>query len=118
MISDSLVVWQTGAANRLVEKLPDGSTAVFDRLTKTVHSVNKTASAALEACREKRTVPQLAMAMQEILGAAVTDEMALAAISELERAGLLACSGSRSTEGGQSSRRSVLKAVGASAAAA
>src|SRR5271170_2750367 len=92
MIADSLQVWQIGAENRLVEKLPDGSTAVFDTLTKTVHSINKTAAAAFEACRDKVTVPQLAAAMQEILGSPVTQEMALAAIYELERAGLVACS--------------------------
>jgi hypothetical protein len=117
MISSKLEVWQI-AENRLIEKLPDGSTAVFDTLTKTVHSINKTAAAAFEACRERQTVPQLATAMGEILNAPVTEEMALAAILELERAGLVACSGLLSAEPAQASRRSVLKAVGTVAATA
>src|SRR5580700_990790 len=118
MTSDYLVVWQAGVENCVIEKLPDGSTAVFDTLTKTVHSINKTAAAAFEACRDKRTVPQVAAAMQETLNSTVTEEMAMAAISELERAGLVACSGPLSTKRGQASRRSVLKAVGTVAATA
>jgi len=116
MIPRTVEAWQIGSENRIVEKLPDGSTAVFDTLTKTVHSVNKTAAAAFEACREKRTVPQLATAMREILESPVTEEMALAAISELERAGLVACSGSKSPERGKASRRAMLKAMGTAAA--
>jgi hypothetical protein len=111
-------VWQIGSENRVVDKLPDGSTAVFDTLTKTVHSINKTAAAAFEACREKRNLPQLATAMREILESPVTEETALAAISQLERAGLVACSGARPPEPGKTSRRSVLKAVGSAAAMA
>jgi hypothetical protein len=118
MISSTLEVWQTGSENRVVRTLPDGSTAVFDTLTKTVHSINRTAAAAFEACREKRTVPQLAAAMREILKAPVSEDMALAAISQLERAGLVACSGSRPPEREKASRRSVLKAVGSAAAMA
>jgi hypothetical protein len=110
MISNGLEVWQVAPESRLVEKMPDGSTAVFDTLTKTVHSINTTAAAAFEACREKRTLPQVATAMREVLDCPVTEDMALAAISELERAGLVACSGS--------TRRSILKAVGTAAAAA
>jgi hypothetical protein len=96
--------------------LPDGSTAVFDTLSKTVHSINKTATAAFEACREKRTVPQLATAMRETLESPVTEEMALAAVYELERVGLVACSGPTPEERLQASRRSVLRAVGTAAA--
>ncbi len=56
--------------------------------------------------------------MRDILKSPVTEEMALAAICELERAGLVACSGPLSMENGQASRRSVLKAVGTAAATA
>ena len=116
MIPGHLEVWQIATENHIIEKLPDGSTAVFDTLTKTVHSINKTATAAFEACREKRTVPQLAAAMWETLGSPVTEEMALAAVYELERVGLVACSGSAHEERLQASRRSMLRAVGTAAA--
>jgi hypothetical protein len=117
MISGKLVVWQINE-NRLIEKLPDGSTAVFDTLTKTVHSINETAAAAFESCRDRRTVAQVATAMQEILKAPVTEEMALEAIAELQQAGLVACSEPLPIKQGQASRRSLLKAVGTVAATA
>jgi hypothetical protein len=87
MISGELEVWQI-RENRLTEKLPDGSTAVFDTQAKTVPSINETAAAAFQGCRDRR------------------------AAAELERAGLVACSGPLPGQKGQTSRRSMLKAVG------
>jgi hypothetical protein len=80
--------------------------------------MNQTAAAAFEACRERRTVPQLAAEMRETLNRPVTEEIALAAIDELERVGLVACSGMSSGERSQTSRRSVLRAVAGTAATA
>jgi len=117
MISGKVVVWQV-CENRLIEKLPDGSTAVFDTLTKTVHSINETAAAAFESCRDPRTVAQVATAMREILKTPVTEEMALEAIAELEQAGLVACSEPLPIKPGQASRRSLLKTLGTVAATA
>jgi len=118
MIPDNLEVWQVGSETRVVEKLPDGSTVVFDTLTKTVHSINQTAAAAFGACGDRQTVAQLATAMQEILELPVTEETALAAVYQLEGAGLVACSGSRPPERREASRRSMLRAVGSAAAIA
>ena len=118
MIPDRPEVWQIGSENHVVEKLPDGSTAVLEISTGTVHSINQTAAAAFEACYERRTVPQVAAAMREILQSPVTEEMAIEAIEELERAGLVACSESRSSGDRGASRRSLLKAVGTAAATA
>jgi len=113
---DNAEAWPIGAENRIVEKLPDGSTVVLDTVTKTVHSINQAAAAAFEACRERQTVARLATAMQEILQSPVTEEMALEAVWELQRAGLIACSGSRPPEVAETSRRSVLKTAAAVAA--
>ena len=116
MNRDELVVRRSGLGERLIiEALADGSTAVFDTVSQTVHSLNASAAAAFEACREEKTAPQLAHAMEATLGQPVTEDLALAAVSELERAGLVACSGSRRPEG--SSRRSALSFVAAAAAA-
>ena len=118
MVPDNADVWQIGTENWVVAKLPDGSTAVFDTSTKTVHSIHQTAAAAFEACRHRRTVSQLATAMQEILQSPVTEETALAAVYELQRAGLVACSAATPLEHEMASRRSVLQAMGTAAAAA
>jgi hypothetical protein len=105
-----LEVQQTGG-NRVVEKLPDGSTAVFDTATNTIHSLNAGAAAAFDACREKTAVAQLMRSMSQALGVPVSEEIALTAIAELERAGLVACSGAALGD----SRRSILKALGTAA---
>jgi hypothetical protein len=99
--------------NLLIEKLPDGSTAVFDTGSGTVHSLNSSAAAAFEACRESCTVAFVARAMSELLNAGVSEDVALAAISELEAAGLVVCSGAVEAAGHGASRRSMLEALAA-----
>ena len=96
-----------------MEKLPDGSTVVFDNASGTVHSLNSSAAAAFEACRDSCTVASVARGMSERLDAAVTEDVAWAAISELEAAGLVVCSGSREAAGRGASRRSMLQKLAA-----
>ena len=93
----------------VVERLPDGSTVVFESATKTVHSLNPLAALVFEACREKISVTRLI----EAIGSPVSEEPILAAIGELESAGLVERSGAEGT-----SRRGVLRAVGIAAGAA
>jgi hypothetical protein len=114
---DRLEVRQIRPNSFVTEKLPDGSTAVLDTATTTVHSLNLSAAAAFEACRETKTVPQLMQSMGEILGAPVTEEVALAAVSELDMAGLVSCS-EPMPEGDRASRRSLLRSMGTAAAVA
>jgi hypothetical protein len=117
MSYDRLEVRQIRPNSFVTEKLPDGSTAVLDTATTTVHSLNLSAAAAFEACRETKTVPQLMQSMGEILGAPVTEEVALAAVSELDMAGLVSCS-EPVPEGDRASRRSLLRSMGTAAAVA
>ncbi len=94
-----------------VEKLPDGSTVVFDSGTQTLHSLNAPAAAAFKACGEPKTLPELAQAMAAALSSPVDEELALAAVAELEQAGLVAAEG-EAVRSRQASRRHLLKAAG------
>jgi hypothetical protein len=114
---DRLEVRQARLNSFVTERLPDGSTAVLDTATTTVHSLNLSAAAAFEACRETKTVPQLMQSMRETLGVPVTEEVALAAVSELEMAGLVSCS-EPMPEADRASRRSLLRSMGTAAAVA
>ena len=82
--------YRTSSEDLTIENLPDGSTAVFGAATESVHSLNAPAAAAFEACKERTTLPELARAMTTALASRVNEELALAAMAELERAGLVA----------------------------
>jgi hypothetical protein len=112
MIDYSPKYTRKSSSDFVVERLPDGSTAVFDRATKTVHSLNASAAAAFEACREPKTVSELAHEMGQALSAPVTDAVALAAAGELEQAGLVVGTGVPQAEPERASRRAILKAAG------
>lgn len=95
-----------------VESLPDGSTAVLDTRTGTIHALNVPAAAAFAACRVPLTGPELARAMQEAMGQTVTEDLALTAVAELQAAGLLTVSGEALDERSHLTRRALLKAAG------
>jgi hypothetical protein len=102
---------QMSARGFIVEKLPDGSTAIFDKVTNTVHALNASAAAAFEACHEPVTLSALTAVIEQRLGRAVTEDTALEAVAELERAGLVSASGT-TEELRNASRRQLLKAAG------
>lgn len=88
----------------VVEQLPDGSTAIFEPATKAVHSLNPLAAAVFGACREQISLAGLV----EAVGSPDSVEPVLAAITDLEAAGLVERSSAEST-----SRRGMLKAAAA-----
>jgi hypothetical protein len=108
-----ITVEQINSAALQVENLPDGSTAVFNTATQTIHSLHPIASAAFTACPTKKTLSELVVAMSDLLSRPVTEAEALSAISELEHAGLVACAEPPQFVEAASSRRSLLKAAGA-----
>ena len=108
MLIRGMLVQQTNSKSRVVEKPPDASTAIFDSVTDTVHALDFSAAAALEACQEPITLSALTDAMRQSLGKAVTEETVLEAVSELQRAGLVTVSGDRE-ELIDTSRRNLLK---------
>jgi len=70
-------------------KLADGSIAIFNAETKTVFSLNATAGAAWEACSQAATLSEIMESMRTSLGHAVTEDLALDALKELQKQGLL-----------------------------
>lgn len=108
MRSLELEVARTDASGLVVQSLPDGSAAIFDAATKNVYSLNTSAAAAWDACASARTLPGIAAAMSFRLQAPVSEELAHAAVSELEAVGLVRIT---APEGLPTSRRDMLKQV-------
>lgn len=106
-----MVVQQTPAKGYVPEKLPDGSSAIFDRAANAVYALNDTAAAAFESCQKPVTLAVLSDMMRLRLGQPVTVETALEAVAELERAGLVTSSGA-TQELRNASRRRLLRAAG------
>jgi hypothetical protein len=102
-------IQRISSADIAVEKLPDGSTAIFDAATKTVYSLNATAAAAWEACGDSATLAQIIASMQQSFNPAVTDEIAWEAVSQLQDKGLV----SIATPYSGPTRRSALATAGA-----
>ncbi|MDQ6701000.1 MAG: hypothetical protein M3Z36_12540, partial [Acidobacteriota bacterium] len=109
MANNKIVVQQITPGSLQIENLPDGSTAVFDTATQSIHSLDPLAAAAFTACRDKKTLPQLIETMSQTSGMPITEVVALNAISELERAGLVSCSPVGPSDKESASRRSLLR---------
>lgn len=111
MPTPQLFVQQASAKGYILEVLPDGSRAMFDKVTNTVYALDASAAAAFEACQEPVTLSELMEAMRRSLGKAVTEEVAWEAVAELKRSGLVNSSGP-TEELRSASRRALLKAAG------
>jgi hypothetical protein len=91
-----------------IEKLPDGSTAIFDSRTKTVYSLNPFAAAAWEASADFSALPGIVEEMRRSFNPGVTEEAASEALFQLQERGLVEIS----TPLQSLSRRSVFAAAG------
>jgi hypothetical protein len=80
---------QVTSADLAVEKLPDGSTAVLDQRTKDVHSLNASATIAWESCKQGATLAQVRKALEAQAGTSVGEEIALSALSQLQKVNLI-----------------------------
>ena len=101
---------QADAQYLAVEKLADGSTAIVDQRSKTVHSLNASAAIVWDACAQGATLPQIMAALEQRVGQPVDQEVALDAIAQLQGANLI----SSELPAGMldQNRRSMLKAIG------
>jgi hypothetical protein len=81
-------VKRISATSLEVEKLPDGSTAIFNPFSKTVYSLNATSAAAWEACESATTLVHVTEFMQRSFNPGITEEIALEAIMQLQEQGL------------------------------
>lgn len=77
------------SADLAVEKLPDGSTAIFNAANKTVYSLNASAAAAWDACGDTTSLAHIVETMQRSFNPGVTEEVALEALRQLEEKGLV-----------------------------
>ena len=73
----------------IVEKLPDGSTCIFDHATKSVHSLNASATIVWETCHKPSTADGILAAMERHFGHGVDPDVVQLAIERLHRAGLI-----------------------------
>ena len=85
---------RTNANHLSVDKLPDGSRVIVDRKRETVFALNTTAGAAWDACSRPTTLSKVAEDTQRSFDQAITEEIALEAILQLEEQKLVTTSGS------------------------
>jgi len=102
----------------VIEQLADGSIAVLDKQSKSVFFLNATAAAAWEACRDQADAASVARNMQAALKTTVSVDTARAALAELEEKHLVeSCDLASSDVAALASRRTIVKTMGATAAA-
>jgi hypothetical protein len=109
---DKAVFAQADAAQLHIERLSDGSIAVVDQRSKSVHSLNPTAALAWDACAKGATVEQVRAALQDHAGSPVSLDVAWSAIQTLQRAELLETETALSAGLADPGRRSTLKTIG------
>lgn len=101
-----------------IETLADGSTAIFDQRSKSVHSLNASATAVWEACAKGATMPQLLAALTARYGSPVGPETVVHALAQLEAADLIESDARVAAPVSGIDRRSMLKSIGTAGAVA
>jgi len=80
---------QPNSPSLVVEQLPDGSTVIFDERSKSVHSLDPSATVVWRACAAGATLPRIVEALAAHFGAPVNVEVASNAIAQLQQAKLI-----------------------------
>jgi hypothetical protein len=80
---------QVALTDLAVEKLVDGSMAVLDYRTMSVHSLNASASVAWEACTQGASLAEVRRALETQGGRPVGEEIALSALAQLQQVKLI-----------------------------
>lgn len=110
--SEKAVFKQSDRNQLQIERLSDGSVAIIDQRSKSVHSVNPTAALAWDACAEGATAEQIRAGLERHAGAPVGIEAAWSAIQHLQRAELVETEASVPGALIDQGRRSALKTIG------
>lgn len=97
----------------LIEKLPDGSTAIFDQDTKSVHSLNASATVVWETCHTPSTFDDIRTALERYFGSPLNEDAAWDAIDRLEAARLIRVEGTSADAVVKTARRTILKEIAA-----
>jgi hypothetical protein len=115
-MTEQLLIFQRLQSSEWVsENFSDGSVVLLENTTKTIHSLDATAAAALASCGDPAGLSDVVLAMQSSLKRPVTESEALAALEQLQHAGLVTCR--NADDGGVRSRRDLLRAMGTAAGA-
>lgn len=109
---------QCGNESLTVEKLSDGSMAIVDNRTKSVHSLNATAALVWEACARGASVDEIRRAVELAAQSPVSEEIVLKALAELRKADLVESNAPNFAAEPDLGRRSVLRRVAAAGAVA
>jgi Coenzyme PQQ synthesis protein D (PqqD) len=109
---------QSGMESLAAEKLSDGSTAIVDGRSNSVHSLNPTATLVWEACAKGATFARIQAAVESQTGGPVDPEIVRHALTQLERVNLIESAGGFPVESVDLGRRSMLQHVGAAGAIA
>ena len=112
MQNSEIVFSQSDLTRLTVEQLPDGSTAIFDERSKSVHSLNPSATIVWRACASGATLPQIMETLAEHFGAPVDVEVAHHSIAQLQQAQLIESNAPVDAAAMDMGRRSILKNVG------
>ena len=111
-MSQTEKIFRQIATERLtVEKLTDGSTAIFDDRSKCVHSLNPSATLVWNACAGGATLSQIAATLGQNSGPS-DEQTALQAILQLQKAELVTAEMSIAGLPIDMGRRSLLMSVG------
>jgi hypothetical protein len=97
-------VERTNSNELSVNRLPDGSSLIVDHQNETVFALNTTAGAAWDACNRPTTLSKVTEEMRRSFDARITEELALAAILQLQDKNLVTTSESST----KASRRTML----------
>ena len=103
---------QSGVGQLSAEKLGDGSTAIVDSRSKSVHSLNPTATLVWEACANGATLDQIRKTLEAKTGAAASDALVRQALEQLQRVNLIEAEGTFPVESVDLGRRALLTRAG------
>ena len=115
MLGNEIRYTQVVPTEFAVEKLADGTTAVLDRRSMSVHSLNASATVVWEACKQGATLAQVRQALEIQSGKPVDDEIAISALSQLKSVNLITPNSPVPGPIIDSARRSALRRLAAAA---
>jgi hypothetical protein len=107
---------QSGVESLTVEKLSDGSTAIVDNRSKSVHSLNPSATLVWEACANGAAFAEIHAAVESRTGAPVDADSIRRALAQLQRVDLIEGPSAAPMDNADLGRRSLLKRAGAAGA--
>ena len=107
----SPLFFQTEAESLHIEKLPDGSMAIYDLRSNSVHSLNRSAAVLWEACADGATMCQLTAALDNRLGIRAPEEEVLSGIDQMRRLNLIVSEAAVPVAAAEPDRRSMLAAA-------